>query len=127
MHELAICQSLLDQARQIVDAHDANGIERIIVQIGPLSGVEAPLLAQAFSIARSAAGFPNAELEIETSPIQVRCQQCGTTSAARVNALLCGSCQSWKVDLISGDEMILKSLILTEQPASLSGPLTRAG
>ncbi len=119
MHELAICQSLLDQARQIADHHHASGIERIIVQIGPLSGVEEPLLAQAFLIARSASGFPDAELEIETSPIRVHCHQCRTTSEARTNALLCGTCQSWQVDLISGDEMILKSMVLSEQPAQL--------
>lgn len=120
MHELAICQSLLDQARQIADTHQAAGIERIIVLIGPLSGVEAPLLAQAFSIARKAAGFPDAELEIELSPVRIRCRQCGSESEVRSNALLCGTCKDWQVDLISGDEMILQSLVLIEEPALLT-------
>jgi hydrogenase nickel incorporation protein HypA/HybF len=117
VHELSICQSLLDQARQIADTHQAAGIERIIVLIGPLSGVEAPLLAQAFSIARKAAGFPDAELEIEISPIRVKCRTCGAESEVRSNALLCDSCKNWQVDLISGDEMILQSLVLKEEPA----------
>ena len=119
MHELSICQSLLDQARAITKQHQGAGIERVIVLIGPLSGVEAPLLLQAFSIARSAAGFPETELEIEISPLRVRCRLCGEESEARNNALLCGACQSWQVDLISGDEMILKSLVLIEEPATM--------
>jgi hydrogenase nickel incorporation protein HypA/HybF len=118
VHELSICQSLLDQARQIADQHKA-GIESIIVLIGPLSGVEAPLLAQAFSIARQAAGFPDTELEIELSPVRIRCRQCSSESEVPNNALLCGSCQSWRVELISGDEMTLKSLVLIEEPAAM--------
>jgi len=117
VHELAICQSLLDQARQIADTHQGAGIERIIVQIGPLSGVEAPLLSQAFTFARVAAGFADTILEIEISPVRVRCRQCGTESEASVNALLCSACGGWQVDLISGDEMILQSLVLNEEPA----------
>ncbi len=120
MHELSICQSLFDQARQIVKAHQATGIESITVLIGPLSGVEAPLLAQAFSIARQAAGFPDAELEIELSPVRIRCRLCAHESEAHSNALLCGACQSWQVDLISGDEMILKSMVLAQdKPAAM--------
>lgn len=123
MHELAICQSLVDQARQVAAAHDAGGIERIVVRIGPLSGVEAPLLQAAFDIARQGAGLADAVLVIETSPLLVRCRTCGVESGVRVNALLCGACGDWRVDVISGDEMILKSLVLQDvaEPAKATG------
>jgi len=121
VHELAICQSLLTQVRQIADSHNAPGVERVVVRIGPLSGVEAPLLDQAFTVARAAAGFPKAELEVQISPIRVRCRKCGVESEAKTNALLCGACKSWQVELMSGDEMILQSLVLLEEPAPLVG------
>jgi len=116
MHELAICQSLLDQTRRIARAHGAGGVARIVVRIGPLSGVEAPLLRQAFAMARIAAGFAATGLDIEIAPLRVQCRQCGASSAARVNALLCGACGGWQVDVTSGDEMILKSLVLDDVP-----------
>lgn len=116
MHELALCQSLFDQARKIVADHHASGIETIIVKLGPLSGVEAPLLKRAFHVARMSAGFPAAELEIEHSPVRVRCNECETEGDAKANRLLCARCGSWRVRIIQGDEMVLRSLVLTGLP-----------
>ena len=48
MHELSVCQGLLDQVTGIARQHQATGVARIRLRIGPLSGVEPQLLQQAF-------------------------------------------------------------------------------
>jgi hydrogenase nickel incorporation protein HypA/HybF len=115
MHELAVCQGLMQQVAAVAQGHKARRVTRITLQVGPLSGIEAAQLAQAFTIARCGTVAAEAELEIETPPVKVRCRACGSDSDAAVNALLCAACGSWQVDLLSGDELILKSLELAKE------------
>ena len=112
MHELAVCQALLDEVEAVAAANGAHAVLRIEVAIGPLSGVEAGLLARAFSIARLGGVAEHARLELDEMPILVHCPACGTDSDAAANRLLCAACGTWRVRLISGDELVLRRVEL---------------
>jgi len=112
MHELAICQSLLREVERVAAEHGAVAVSGIVIAIGPLAGVEAPLLARAFSVARAGTIAENASLEVEITPIMVQCGACGAETAVAANALLCGECGAWRVELKSGDELVLKRVEL---------------
>jgi hydrogenase nickel incorporation protein HypA/HybF len=112
MHELAICQSLLREVERVAAEHGAVAVSGIVIAIGPLAGVEAPLLARAFSVARAGTIAENASLEVETTAIMVQCGACGAETTVAANALLCGECGSWRVELKSGDELVLKRVEL---------------
>ena len=112
MHELAVCQSVISQVERIAAEHGARGVSLVKLQIGPLSGVEPALLAQAFPIAQAGTVAEGATLELETLPIRIRCRTCGAESSATANKLICGECGDWHTDIISGDEMLLASLEL---------------
>jgi len=110
MHELSVCQSMLRQIQALADEHQAQQVARIVLQVGPLSGVDSRLLHHAFPIAVAGSIAERAQLEIEELPIKVACSQCQRISDALSNRLLCEHCGSWKVRLISGDELMLKRL-----------------
>ncbi|MEA3640517.1 MAG: hydrogenase maturation nickel metallochaperone HypA [Lamprobacter sp.] len=110
MHELSICLSLLDQVQRIAQEHGAERVERILLRVGPLSGVEAPLLINAYPLAAAGTIAEHAQLDIEPAPVRVHCVDCGEESAATTNRLLCASCGSYHTRLTSGDEMLLASL-----------------
>lgn len=112
MHELAICQALLDQVEGIARAHGAAGVEQITVAVGPLSGVEPQLLSNAFAIARCGP-CAAAELHFDTMPLKVRCTECGAESECKPNALLCAQCGGFRTQVISGDELLLLRVQLT--------------
>ncbi len=112
MHELSICQSIVRQLEQLAQDNHARSISRVIVDIGPLSGVEAPLLERAFPLASSGTMAEHAELVTRILPIRVRCNICGNENEAPANKLLCSACNSWQTRLISGDEMLLRSVEL---------------
>jgi len=112
MHELAICQSIIEQVKNIAAENNAQAVTKIIVQIGPLSGVEAPLLQHAFPIASAGTIAKNAQLETQLLPIKVRCNLCGNENEAVINKLLCSACGAWQTSLLSGDEMLLSSIEL---------------
>jgi hydrogenase nickel incorporation protein HypA/HybF len=112
MHELAVCQSLLREVERVASAHGNLDVTAIVVAVGPLSGVEAPLLTRAFSVARAGTIAEHAVLEIETMPVTVWCKDCGVQTEVRPNALLCGNCDAWQVELRSGDELLLRRVEL---------------
>lgn len=119
MHELSVCQAMLAQVAEVADREQASEVTRILLRIGPLSGVVPELLEQAFTIARAGTIADQAELVTEAQPIRVRCSQCGAESEATVNRLLCAACGDFRTRLISGDELLLASVELKrdEHPA----------
>lgn len=118
MHELAICQSLMNQVEAIVLEHKAQSVTSIIVGMGPLSGVEAQLLKNAYPVASAGTVAEGAELVIQQLPVRVKCTQCGSESDVLPNKLLCKQCGAWQTSLISGDELLLMSVELERDSAN---------
>jgi hydrogenase nickel incorporation protein HypA/HybF len=112
VHEFSVCQNLLQQVEALAHTHRAQAVNRIRLQIGPLSGIEAALLTQAFTVACAGTVAAGAVLETESLPVRVRCTTCGADSDATPNRLLCGVCGDWHTELLSGDEMLLASVEL---------------
>jgi hydrogenase nickel incorporation protein HypA/HybF len=118
MHEMSICQALMDQVERIASEQDASRVDRIVLSIGPLSGVEPELLSRAYEVSRAGTVAESAELEIETGPIVVECRSCGASGEAEVSRLVCPSCGDWQVNLTQGDELLLLRLEISGISAS---------
>jgi len=114
VHELSICQDLLDQVLRIAAERSAPAVTRVTLRVGPLSGVEPELLQLAFPLARAGTLAEQAELVIESLPLRVRCDTCGAETDAAPNRLVCGACGDWHTRLASGDELMLVSVDLIE-------------
>lgn len=107
----------MTQVELVAQRERANKVTSITLQIGPLSGVEAELLRDAFPIAAAGSVADGAELLIESMPVRVLCSRCGAESEAKVNRLVCGQCGDYRTRVISGEEMLLKSLELERESA----------
>ncbi len=125
MHELAVCQALMEQVESIASEKRADHIVSIHLGIGPLAGVEPRLLEQAFFIARAGGIADDADLVIESLPVRVSCEQCGEITDALPARLLCGACGNWRTKLVSGDELQLIHVDLVRQSAD--EPALRTG
>jgi hydrogenase nickel incorporation protein HypA/HybF len=108
MHELAICQALIEQVQRVARDNAARRIVSITVSVGPLSGVEPQLLEHAYPLAAAGTVAEEARLVVVTVPVRVRCRSCRAESEAASNRLLCGRCNDWQVDVIAGEEMLLQ-------------------
>lgn len=113
MHELSICIALVEQVNRVMREHRASAVERIVLEVGPLSGVEAPQLQHAWLLAAIGTAAEEAEFVIETAPLKVRCTRCDAVSAVVANRLVCASCGDCRTQLVSGDEMLLTTLELS--------------
>ena len=114
MHELSVCLSLLREVERIARENNAGRVTRIVVTVGPLSGVEPDLLRNAYPLAVAGTIAEDAELQVDVSGIVVQCSQCGAESPAKPNRLICGDCGDYRTTLLSGDEMILQSVELDD-------------
>jgi hydrogenase nickel incorporation protein HypA/HybF len=117
MHELSVCQALIDQLEALASEQRAGRVARVVVGIGPLSGVEPELLRHAFPVAAAGSVAEDAELVIEQRPVRVHCPQCGQDSDAAANRLICASCGDWRTELLSGDELLLMQTELLREKA----------
>ena len=112
MHELSVCLSLLREVERIARENNAGRVTRIVVTVGPLSGVEPDLLRNAYPLAVAGSIAEHAQFQVDVSEIVVKCSQCGAESPAKANRLLCAACGDYRTNLVSGDEMVLQRLEL---------------
>ena len=112
MHELAICQALIDEVTAVARSKRAVSVTDIYVSVGPLSGVEHPLMQNAFPIAAAGTVANEASLHLVAMPVRVRCNECGAESEVPVNRLVCKACGHWRTQLVSGDELMLQRVVL---------------
>nr|VFK61448.1 MAG: hydrogenase nickel incorporation protein HypA/HybF [Candidatus Kentron sp. TUN]VFK61844.1 MAG: hydrogenase nickel incorporation protein HypA/HybF [Candidatus Kentron sp. TUN]VFK70372.1 MAG: hydrogenase nickel incorporation protein HypA/HybF [Candidatus Kentron sp. TUN] len=110
MHEFSLCQALVRQIESIAKDHNTQAVRRIVLQIGPLSGAEIPLIEQAFPLVAAGTLAQDALLTIESAPVIVRCRMCGFTNETQPNQLSCAACGDLGTELISGDRMTLMQL-----------------
>lgn len=108
MHELSVCQALIEQVERIARDHDARRVVTVVVSVGPLSGVEPKLLEHAYPVAAAGTLAESAALVVEVEPVRVRCRGCRAETDAQANRLLCGACGGWQVDVTSGEQMLLR-------------------
>jgi hydrogenase nickel incorporation protein HypA/HybF len=110
MHELSICQALLDEVEQLARSRRARRVLRIAVDIGALSGVEATLLERAFTVARAGTIAADARLELRTPPLWVRCRRCERQRQAMQPQVACDACGEARVEPCGGDELLLRQV-----------------
>ena len=107
MHEFSICASLLKQVTRLAQQQQHSSISQIHLTLGPLSGIDAHLLRQAFGVCQRNTLAHHAELTIEVTDIIVYCPHCDRQSKATLSNLLCPHCQH-TAQLVSGNEFQLE-------------------
>jgi hydrogenase nickel incorporation protein HypA/HybF len=113
VHELAVCQGLVDEVVRVASAQGADEVQAVTVAVGVLAGVEPGLLERAFVIARAGTLAARARLQLQSLPARVACSDCGAEAEVAPNRLLCPGCGGWKVRVVGGDELLLTRVELT--------------
>ncbi len=110
MHEFSIVQSLMSLIEEYVRENGAKSVTKVVVLVGALSGVEPHLLKMAFDTFKEGTVAEEAQLVIETEPLKVLCNDCGSESVKEELNALCPVCGSYNTQIVSGEELLLKSL-----------------
>lgn len=86
-------------------------VTEVRVRIGRFSGVQPEALRFAWEVLRAGTSSSAAVIQIEEIPIRVRCRNCESEYAADPDDLSCPLCQGVNVELLSGREMSLQSVV----------------
>lgn len=93
MHEAAIAQSILDIAEREARKHHSAKINKIKLTLGEFRGVVKEALEFSFAAMKAGSLAADAELEIETVRLRVKCGNCEDVQVAMSDfTLLCPNC-----------------------------------
>jgi hydrogenase nickel incorporation protein HypA/HybF len=108
VHEYSIVQALLERVEAEARARHAIAVDRLVVRIGELSGVEVELLRTAYLTFRERTICARAPIEIEAVPAEWTCRACGAI-VPRGGPLRCAACGG-AAALARGDEIVLERI-----------------
>ena len=114
MHELSIAEHIVEIA---VDALSANGnatVREIELEIGTLSGIEIDALTFAMDVVVRNTPLEHAELRIQRVQGRGSCNLCGAEFDMDDFFTPCPSCGSTNCDILRGEEMRVKSLLVND-------------
>lgn len=113
MHEYSIVQALLEQCEAHAAANHAAHVDKIVVKIGVMSGVEPSLLQTAFDTFKEGTVCGGGEFVMNIQPVTIRCRGCGYEGGLGERSYCCPRCESTDVAITDGEDMILMSLELS--------------
>lgn len=117
MHEASLVRSLLRQVTELLVENGGDSVVAIRVEMGPLSGVERPLVEIAFAEQVESTPCRGAELQVEEVPLSAVCRDCGEEFDVERFRFACPACESARVQVTSGEDFRLLDIeIRQKQP-----------
>ncbi len=113
MHEMSIASELIRQVLAEADSHGATRVDEVVVEIGALRQVVPEALELAWQVISEGTAAEAATLKLTEVEPSARCRQCGRKFGAEIDSFLCPGCGQADVDIVAGNDIILKSLTCT--------------
>jgi hydrogenase nickel incorporation protein HypA/HybF len=111
MHELSLCEAIAATVTKHAGDRTAAGV---VVRIGHLRQVVPDALSFCWTMLTEGTELDGCTLEIEQVPAVIACNGCGAETTLDVPLMICRSCESDDVTLLSGEEFQVVSVDLSE-------------
>ncbi len=112
MHELSIAINIVKIASRQARAASAESVSRVDLDIGAMSGIEFDSLQNALSLAVKDTLLEGTEFSINRIEPLFQCLSCDNLYTPESVFGKCPECGSPETELIKGDELQIKSLIV---------------
>lgn len=110
MHELSICQSIIDLIVEQATVAGFDRVTRVRLEIGCLAGVEPQALMFGFDVSSRGTVADGAALEIIDLPAKGWCFDCDQTVEINNHGADCPLCSGSRLRVTGGDELRVKDL-----------------
>lgn len=112
MHELSLCRSI----HEIVDrAAAGRPVGTVHLQVGRFRQVVPDTLSYCWTMVSASSNLAGSTLAIDQVDIVLACRTCSAeTSPGQELLLVCGTCGSGDVSMLTGEEFMITSLDLKE-------------
>ncbi len=111
MHEMSIAEGLIRTVLAAADECGARRVERVELETGQMRLVVPEAMRMAWEVISEGTIAADSELIVTEVPMEARCRKCGRQFAPQINDYLCPDCGQADVDIVAGDDIILKSVV----------------
>jgi hydrogenase nickel incorporation protein HypA/HybF len=111
VHELSLCDAILGTTMKHAEGRP---VTQVTVRIGHLRQVVPDALRFGWEVLTEPTELRGCELVVEQIPASVECQGCGAVSTLDLPVLMCGTCGSFDVTLLTGEEFLIVAMELAE-------------
>ncbi|MGN6713802.1 hydrogenase maturation nickel metallochaperone HypA/HybF [Anaerocolumna jejuensis] len=111
MHELGVLNSMVHTIERIVKEQNVTEVRKLVIEVGELAGIVPRYLEQSWPAASYKTFMEKTELELIVIPGIVKCKSCGRVFNAVYSDLQCPDCGSKDMEILEGDDMIIKEII----------------
>ncbi|MBU1558325.1 MAG: hydrogenase maturation nickel metallochaperone HypA [Gammaproteobacteria bacterium] len=108
MHELTLCRNIVDIALDALEGD--RKVHAVILELGLLAGVQKEALLFSFDVVVQNTALEGSKLVIIDVPGKAKCNQCATLFSIQKLYDACPECRSHDFQLLSGEELNIKSL-----------------
>jgi len=115
MHEMSIAVELVRQLEGIALEHGVERVEGLTVAAGVFRGVVPEALDMAFEAAAAGTCAEGARVTLEVVPAVGLCRGCAHRFEPQQDDFRCPACGEADVDLVEGNDIILKSVTCNER------------
>lgn len=123
MHEWSLMQALREEVLERASAAGATRVERIVLRVGSLAGVDAQALQLVHQAAMAGSIAAASLLEIERVQAQASCNTCQASFAAQHGWCACPGCGAISSTLLCGRELDLIAVdLICDVPSLLPAP-----
>lgn len=110
MHEMALCQGLVDLIEDEARRQGFERVRRVIVEVGALGHVDPRALEFAFEVVVRGTRAHDATLEVHECPGRAWCTTCADSVAVPARGEACPQCGGWQLVIEQGEELRLAEL-----------------
>jgi hydrogenase nickel incorporation protein HypA/HybF len=115
MHEIGLCQSILEAVEQRAVGRRVTGV---CVRVGTLQRVWKPAFDQAFEMVAAGTVAEGATVDLVVLPVRSTCRACGNSAESEGVPLACAACGATDLHVEGGDELVLESIRVEREPAT---------
>lgn len=109
MHEMALAEGIL---AVVLDAAEGQKVRRVGLQVGRLQMVVPDSLQFSFQLISDGTPAAEAVVEMVEIPVLLRCKECGKETEVNNPPFNCSHCNSFEIEVVSGDQLIVDSVEL---------------
>lgn len=110
MHELSLCENIVVSIEEAALKEHFNAVTIVHLGIGKLSCVEPEALRFCFDAVTQGTIAEGSQLVIEIYPGLAQCKHCGVKLKIENYYDACSQCESFDLEIISGEQMQIESL-----------------
>jgi hydrogenase nickel incorporation protein HypA/HybF len=116
---MAIATNLLEAVLSVAAENSAFTVDEVELEAGVMKLIVPEALELAWSVVTEGTAAQGALLKVTEVPMRARCRKCGLEFEPKIDNFLCSGCGQADVEIVAGDDIILKGVICrSDQGAS---------